>query len=336
MERRDRSQIFSRILREPSPGSLPKSLPDRPDPAPSPAPVSSVAALPGAFEAQRALAIRLAQLGDHGSAAELLRQAVAAAETANPDPVLLVGLHLSLAQAWRECGRLRDARTALDRAAALLGRCDVRGTILMRAALRQERAAVACREQDLAAAEQELLQALEETESVLGAEGRLCELHADLGLLYFQAGHPEHGLQTLLEGLALAETRGDTLGTERLRLLKILGGIAHRSGARDAALAHLLEAYDVARNWNFQDEMAHLEGVLGTIYAEEGNFPAAREWLSAAIRRSEQQSEADPRVQALLQVVLAQIETALGAPEAEASFRTAVTRQLEGGGLSLN
>jgi len=335
MERRHRAQIFAKILSAEDSDSF---LRPAREPLSTPSPPASghpISVLPGSFAPQRALAARLSNLGDHASAAELLRQALRAAEAGTPDPVLLFGLHLGLAEALRESGRPDEARDVLDRAADLVRLLSPTGSALLQAELGQARAAVACRLQDLATAEQHLLDAMEQAETLASAEARLCALHADLGQLYVLAGHPEDGTRTLLEGLALAETRPESLGTERIRLLKLLAGVSHQLGAPDVSISHLLEAYEVARTWNFQDEMAQLEAVLGTLYAESGQFQTAHDWLATAIQRTQQQPSADGRVVALLRVVLAQIEAVLGFPRATDTYRGAVALQLDPSGFGI-
>jgi len=327
MERRHRTQIFEKILLDDA--DRMKSLP-RPAPvkAASPAVSPSLMRRDQTLSECRQQATRAARHGDFETAADLFERATRLAQGSETPMASVFELHLCHVDALRRADRYDAAVEVLNRAAALLQSGIAGSLIPQHVDLLRTRAALAGSIGDMAAAERNLVEAINLCESDEVDPTRLCRLYRELAKVYTSIGHFGDAIQVIVEGIGLLEGESGPQPAEKMALLQMLACITHRQGACNAAANHLLEAYRIAEEADRQDDMASLEAILGTLYAQHGEDEAAREWLVAAIQRNEARSGHHDWMIALLHASLAQVETRLGLESASETFTRAVELQL--------
>lgn len=327
MERRHRTQIFEKILLEDSDSTR------RPAKAAAPA-VAAPANSPLPHRRDLSLAEcrqqagRALRHGDFELAAELFASAIALIEDSGIPMVSVFELHLSQADALRRMKSFAEALRVLGRAEDLINSGHQVALLPQRVELLQARAAVAVSLGDPAGAETDLVEAVNLCEKDERDPVRLCRIYRDLAKVYSASGHDSDAIGVILDGLGLLEGEASSCPQERMAMLQLLASITHRQGACDAAASHLLEAYRVAEEANRQDDMAQLEAILGTLYAQHGDDEAARQWLVAAIGRLEACAVEHGCMVALLYTSLAQVQTRLGLEQASETFTRAVDLQL--------
>lgn len=327
MERRHRTQIFEKILLDD--GERSRTMP-KPAPVKAAAPVHSPAPQrrDQSLAECRHHAARAAKHGDYETAAELFDRAIGLTQGTETPLASVFDLHLCLADALRRGGRFDFAHEVLNRTGALLQAGIAASLVPQRVELLRARAALASSYGDMAAAEQNLIEAINLCEQLEADAPRLCRLYRELAKVYSASEHYAEAIQVVLEGLGLLEGGAGPHPAERMALLQMLASITHRQGACSAAANHLLEAYQIAEEADRQDDMANLESILGTLYAQHGEDQAAREWLLAAIQRLSARPGDRDWMLALLYASLAQVETRLGLEEATETFNRAVDLQL--------
>ena len=327
MERRHRTQIFEKILLDDADRlrSLPK---------PAPLKMASPAASPALVRRDQSLAEcrqqanRAARHGDYESAAELFDRAIRMATGADTPLASLFELHLGHADALRRGRNVDAALEVLQRAGNLLAGGMAGSLIPQRIDLLRAHGALCRSVGDMANAERNLLEAIHLCETDEYDAPRLCRLYRDLAKVYLASGHHKIAVEVIVDGITLLDGDTGPHPAEKMALLQMLACITHRDGACNAAANHLLEAYRIAEEADRQDDMANLEAILGTLYAQHGEDLTARDWLIAAIRRQEAGSGHHGWMVALLHASLAQVETRLGLQEANATFNRAVELQL--------
>jgi tetratricopeptide (TPR) repeat protein len=327
MERRHRTQIFEKILLDDADRlrNLPKPAPVK---AATPASSPSLMRRDQSLAECRLQAARAARHGDLESAAELFERAIQLAQGAETPLASLFELYLAQADVLRRGERFEAAVEVLHRASALL-QSGVAGSLIpQRIDLLRAHAALAGSAGDKGSAERNLVEAINLCETGEIDPARLCRLYRDLAKVYNASGHYSEAIQVILEGINLLEGEACHQPAEKMALLQLLACITHRQGSCNAAVNHLLEAYRIAEEADRQDEMATLEAILGTLYAQHGEDQTARDWLLAGIQRQEARPGNHDWMIALLHASLAQVETRLGLESADATFRRAVELQL--------
>jgi tetratricopeptide (TPR) repeat protein len=327
MERRHRTQIFEKILLE-----SPERLPHSPKPATvasSAAPVSPLLPVGRlSLQESRSQAVRAMRHGDFEAAVALIASTLAAGGVSDLPAASIFELRILQAEALRRAERSAEALEVLDEAETLLQGGVQVAWLPQQVDLLQARAAVSVSLGDLTRAEAELVEAVNRCERDERNASRLCRLYRDLANVYLASGHESDAIGIIVDGLALLERESVVNPGEKMALLQLLAGITHQQGACTAAASHLLDAYRVAQEADRQDEMAHLEAILGTLYAQHGDDEAARQWLTAAVARLEACGGEPGCRLALLYTSLAQVETRLGLEEAAETFNRAVALQL--------
>lgn len=327
MERRHRTQIFEKILLDDADRlrSLPKPAPVK---AATPASSPAVGRRDQSLAECRQQANRAAHHGDFETAAEMFDRAIRFAQGAETPLASLFELHLCQADALRRGSRFDAAREVLQRADLLLQSGLAQSLVPQRIDLLRAQAALCGSIGDMAMAERHLVEAINLCESDELDAPRLCRLYRELAKVYSASAHYSEAIQVILEGINLLDSDSGPQPAEKMALLQMLACITHRQGACNAAANHLLEAYRIAEEADRQDDMANLEAILGTLYAQHGEDQTAREWLLAAIQRQEARPGNHGWMVALLHASLAQVETRLGLEEASATFNKAVELQL--------
>jgi tetratricopeptide (TPR) repeat protein len=328
MERRHRTQIFEKILLEDA-----ERLRSLPKPAPVKSTVTASSPSPQRRDQSlaecRQQAARAARHGDFETAAELFDRAIRLSQGSEMPMASIFELHLCQADALRRGQRFEPAQEVLNRAAALLQSGMRASLIPQHIDLLRARATLAGSVGDMAGAEANLVEAINLCEQDEMDAPRLCRLYRELAKVYSASGHYGDAIQVILEGIGLLEGESGPQPAEKMALLQMLACITHRQGSCNAAANHLLEAYRIAEEADRQDDMAHLEAILGTLYAQHGEDEAAREWLVAAIQRLEACPGEREWMIALLHASLAQVETRLGLEQASDTFTRAVELQLQ-------